>query len=134
MPDPKQIPDDRRVTAQGPTVNLRTRLRRLTQRLGLPPADESAGPPLPGAVQRARAVLLALAADPSSAPPGLKTAAVAAALGGDGAEAAAEQFLESACRLGCVPALDGEIDYHLARLGEVGCRAVEEVAAEHGLA
>jgi hypothetical protein len=114
-------------------VNLRGRLQRLAQRLG-PTADENAGPPLPGAVERARAVLRALAADPSSAAPGLDTAAVASALRGEGAEAAAERFLGTACELGCVPALDGEIDSHLARLGEVGWRAVEEVAAEHGLA
>jgi hypothetical protein len=33
-------------------------------------------------------------------------------------------------RLGCVPALDGEIDFHLTRLGEDGCRVVEEVAQQ----
>jgi hypothetical protein len=115
-------------------VNLRSRLQRLAQRLGPPPAAESAGPPLPDAVGRARAVLRALVADPSSAPPGLDTAAAASALGGEGAEAAAERFLEAACGLGCVPALDGEIDFHTDRLGEDGWRAVEEVAQELGLA
>jgi hypothetical protein len=109
-------------------VNLRSRL----QRLG-PPADGGAIPPLPDAVERARAVLRALAADPSSAPPGLDTAAVASALSGEGAEATAERFLDTACNLGCVPALDGEIDFHLARLGEDGWVAVEEVAQEQGL-
>jgi hypothetical protein len=133
VPDLKEIRDDRRTTVTGRAVNLRSRLQRLAQRLG-PPAAENAGPPLPGALERARAVLRALAADPSSAPPGLDTAAVAAALGGAGAEAAAERFLDTACNLGCVPAPDGEIDFHLARLGEAGCRAVEEVAAELGLA
>jgi hypothetical protein len=114
-------------------VNLRSRLRRLAQRLG-PPAAEGACPPLPSAVERAQVVLRALAADPSSAPPGLDTAAVAAALRGEGGEAAAERFLDTACNLGCVPALDGEIDFHLARLGQDGWRVVEEVTQELGLA
>jgi hypothetical protein len=89
------------------------------------------GPPLPGAVERARAVLRVLDADPSLAPPGLDAAA---ALGGRGAEAAAAQFLDTACALGCVPALDGEIDFHTDRLGEAGYRVNKEVAQEHGLA
>jgi hypothetical protein len=59
---------------------------------------------------------------------------VAAALSGRAAEAAAVRFLEAAYGLGCVPALDGEIDFHLARLGEDGWVEVEEVAQEQGLA
>jgi hypothetical protein len=83
----------------GRAAVLRSRLKRLAQRLGLRPDDGSAGPPLPGTVGRARAVLRALAADPSPAPPGLDTTAVAAALG-DGAGEAAERFLEAACGQG----------------------------------
>jgi hypothetical protein len=65
-----------------------------------------------------------------SAPLGLDVAGALAALDGPGAEAAAEDFLERACELECTRALDGEIEYHIARLAEEGQRSVDEVTAK----
>jgi hypothetical protein len=63
----------------------------------------------------------------------LDVAGARGALDGAGAERAAERFLARACWRGCVPALDGEIQYHLERLGETGDHMLEDYARQHGL-